>query len=84
LTPHGKLALLLPAARESEAISLAATHQFWPEEIVTVKQTPAHAGFRVMLLLRREKIQVTETTLIIREGTGYSNLFQDLMDDYYL
>lgn len=55
LTPDGKLALLLPAAREAEAISLAASHNLWPENITHVQQTPTHPNFRVILLFGREK-----------------------------
>lgn len=84
LKPDGKLALLLPAAREAEAISQAATQNMWPQNITRVQQTPAHPGFRIMLLFCREKKQVTENTLIIREGTAYSKEFQDLLQEYYL
>lgn len=83
LAPNGKLAILLPSARESEAISLALTHQLWPEHIISVHQSTTHASFRVILLFGREKKELIKTTLIIREGKKYSNEFHELLKAYY-
>ncbi len=83
LATDGKLALLLPAARETEALAIAGTHKLWPGKITRVQQTPRHPVFRVMLLLGREKTQAMENTLIIRQGTGYSAAFHELLQGYY-
>lgn len=83
LAPHGKLSLLLPAVRESETLSIAATHQLWPENIISVQPSTTHAPFRVILVFGREKREPNKTTICIREGTNYSKAFQLLLSDYY-
>lgn len=83
LSPNGKLALLLPAAREGEALALAALHELWPESICRIHQTPTHQPFRVILWLGKEKTSPTNQTLLIREETHYSPAFRTLLADYY-
>lgn len=83
LAPHGKLALLLPAVRESETLSIATTHQLWPENIISVQPSTTHAPFRVIFVFGREKREPNKTTICIREATNYSKAFQLLLSDYY-
>ena len=85
LTKQGKFSLLLPAHRAKESINLAEKEGFYLEEKVLVKQTPAHDFFRAMLLFGKEKKDLKNSTILIRNEEGqYSDEFGKLLEDYYL
>jgi tRNA1Val (adenine37-N6)-methyltransferase len=84
LAVNGKFAVLLPYHRKDAFIHSVKNEGFFLEEVVSVKQTPKHAYFRVMLLFSTFKESVIEREIIIREGESYTNEFIDLLKDYYL
>jgi len=84
LTVNGNFALLLPYHRKDEFEKIALTEGFYLEEEVSVKQTPVHDYFRVMLLFGRNKIAAQFHFIIIREQDQYTATFTDLLKDYYL
>jgi tRNA1Val (adenine37-N6)-methyltransferase len=84
LSTDGKFAVLLPWHRKNEFIQLAGKENFFPAEVMDVKQTATHACFRTMLLFSRNESLVKNDELIIREDTIYSVAFSYLLKDYYL
>lgn len=83
LAPGGKFAVLLPYHRKDEFEKIALKEGFAPEEIVSVRQTPAHAYFRVMLLFSTVPVSTNQSVITIREGEQYSAVFTGLLKDYY-
>lgn len=84
LTDHGQLAVLLPYHRKQAFEELAAENGCYLVEEVSVKQTPAHPCFRAMLLFGRVKTTPLIQTMIIREGSAYTEPFRNLLSPYYL
>lgn len=84
LAPGGKFAVLLPYHRKNEFEKIALREEFAPEEIVLVRQTPAHAYFRVMFLFSTVPVSTNQSVITIREGEQYSAAFTDLLKAYYL
>lgn len=84
LSDTGKFAVLLPFHRQEIFIQLATAEGFYLEEKTSVKQTPAHPDFRAMLLFAREKSVSRDQCIIIRDGENYSDVFVELLKDYYL
>jgi tRNA1Val (adenine37-N6)-methyltransferase len=84
LADNGRLAVLLPYHRKEECKELAAAEGFYPMEEVSVKQTPAHSHFRVMILFTTIKGSIKDLEIIIRDKEQYSSAFKDLLQDYYL
>jgi tRNA1Val (adenine37-N6)-methyltransferase len=88
----GKIFLLMPAYRKEEVISMAEVHGYFIEQMVMVKQTPAHEPFRILLQLHlpvsqrpNGSLTTTEETLTIRQSNNeYSAGFTALLKDYYL
>lgn len=83
LAPGGKFAVLLPYHRKDEFEKIALREGFAPEEIVSVRQTPAHAYFRVILLFSTVPVSTNQSVITIREGEQYSAVFTGLLKDYY-
>ncbi len=51
----------------------------------TVRQTPQHAPFRSMLLFGKSNADTTEDDMCIKtEGNAYSDVFINLLTEYYL
>ncbi|HSC52025.1 MAG TPA: methyltransferase [Phnomibacter sp.] len=86
LSEHGKIALLLPYYRLQEMLTLAKSHQLYPLEICSVKQSAQHDFFRVLFLLGKNDTGSTvHTTLQIRDDApSYSSAFEKLLQPYYL
>jgi tRNA1Val (adenine37-N6)-methyltransferase len=84
LAVNGKFAVLLPYHRKDIFVQSAKNEGFFLEEAVSVKQTPKHAYFRVMLLFSAVEVTLMEKEIIIRENEAYSNEFTSLLKDYYL
>lgn len=84
LADHGKFAVLLPYHRKNEFVQIANQAGFFTEEIISVKQTPKHSFFRVMLLFYGVNISLVEREMVIRKGDEYTNVFTGLLKDYYL
>jgi tRNA1Val (adenine37-N6)-methyltransferase len=85
LSPQGIAFLLLPAYRRAELEALAAQYGFYVHQLVTVRQTPRHQPFRLLIQLGKQIQPLSESELIIRESDGrYSEGFIDLLKAYYL
>lgn len=85
LSPHGKLAVLLPYHRSANFINHALLKDHFLEEEVSVKQTPRHPYFRSMLFFERSKVHAKHIEVIINDAKGkYTDEFTELLKDYYL
>lgn len=85
LLPQGIIFLLLPAYREAELKALVAQHGWYINQLVWVKQTPAHAPFRMMIQLSSNPAATLVSTITIKEtNQQYSQDFVALLKDYYL
>jgi tRNA1Val (adenine37-N6)-methyltransferase len=84
LSPTGRFAVLLPWHRKNEFIQLAEVRNYFPEEVMDMKQTAAHSSFRTMLLFGRNKGSVKHGEIFIRENNIYSAAFSNLLKEYYL
>ncbi|OIR00132.1 tRNA1(Val) (adenine(37)-N6)-methyltransferase [mine drainage metagenome] len=85
LTADGKFAVLLPYHRTAYFEKIAGTEKFYPEEKISVQQTPQHPFFRTMLLFSNQPATSTQKEIIIKdEFNDYSTEFKELLKDYYL
>ena len=84
LADDGKFAVLLPYHRKNEFVQIAIDAGFFPGELISVKQTPKHTYFRVMLLFSAVESDFAAKEIVIREGDEYTNAFTALLKDYYL
>lgn len=85
LKDEGLASIMLPANREDFFKSLADSAGLYTQEILKVRQTPNHSFFRSMFLLSKDKQEVIENELSIKdESSNYTPEFMDLLQDYYL
>ncbi|MHA4807803.1 tRNA1(Val) (adenine(37)-N6)-methyltransferase [Flavitalea flava] len=86
LSPEGKFGILLPYHRMDYFKGLAEEKKFFLQESVSIRQTPRHDFFRVILYFsRKEAAPSGEKELIIKNEQGlYSDAFVALLKDYYL
>lgn len=85
LTNDGLFYLLLPFKRETALDSLLAQFEFHLQKKVIVKQTTAHAPFRIMLQASNKKsVTVVEEIWLKNSQQQYTEKFASLLKDYYL
>jgi tRNA1Val (adenine37-N6)-methyltransferase len=89
LVAAGQLFLLLPYKRLSEAETLLTNSGFCITDTVLVRQTTAHAYFRVMIAAEhnrnRGNKKGTNSEIAIKDNQGnYTAEFISLLKDYYL
>lgn len=85
LKKSGVFFLLLPFKRKSEVAKLLHQNGLHIYKEAAVKQTPAHAPFRVMLKCGwKEKNPKTETFIIRDDAQQYTMQFTELLQAYYL
>lgn len=85
LTADGKAALILPYHRSDDLDQLLQIHNFFIEEKILVKQTPKHNYFRIFLIFGRDKKNIVEKEITIKdEHNNYTDPFKVLLKDYYL
>jgi tRNA1Val (adenine37-N6)-methyltransferase len=85
LKPGANIALLLPATRLPQLLTLTKQQHLYCNYILMVKQTPAHKPFRVCSILNEKQTALTEEEIIIKTKDGaYTNAFTQLLKDYYL
>jgi tRNA1Val (adenine37-N6)-methyltransferase len=85
LKEDGSFAVLLAHHRTEQFINLALPHLFYPVEKILIKQTPKHNYFRTILLFTRRKVSTRLSEIIIQdEERKYTNVFAELLKDYYL
>lgn len=85
LNTDGNFAVLLPYHRTQSFMAMAGKKIFYCNQLVKVKQSPAHDYFRSILLLSRKQSEITGEEIIIKETSNdYSQTFKSLLKDYYL
>jgi tRNA1Val (adenine37-N6)-methyltransferase len=84
LSASGSAVLLLPASRKEEVLNIIKKENLFLEKLVEVRQTPAHAPFRLFLKIGKEKKLMTTKDLIIKSGDAYTAGFIYYLKDYYL
>lgn len=85
LKADGLASVMLPFAREEFFKIVAQSTGLYPQEILKVRQTPRHSFFRSLFLLSKDKQEVIEEELVIKdEKANYTPEFLDLLQDYYL
>lgn len=85
LQPAGRLYLLLPFKRWSQAQQLLHQSGWHLHHQLIARQTPAHPPFRVLLQAGKTAGTLTEEEIIIRDNEQqYSEKFSKLLASYYL
>jgi len=84
LAADGKFTVLLPYYRKEAFKNLAFDEGFFLEEEISVKQSPAHSFFRVMLLFTTVEVPARFDTITIHDEGEYTPSFTALLKDYYL
>lgn len=85
LNPKGYFYLLLPSKRKEEAENGLLKQELFITTKVSVKQTPNHAPFRIMIKGSKNKETFNEKEITIRdEHDQYTPEFTNLLKDYYL
>ena len=85
LTEVGRFAVLLPYARATYMIELAAAANLHLQKHVQVKQTVKHGYFRSLLLFTNVKTNAVVEELAIKDANNeYTSAFVSLLKDYYL
>ena len=85
LSPSGSAVLLLPANRREEVLYLLNKKNLFLDRLVEVRQTPAHAPFRLFLKIgKEEKFETMLQEIIIKSGEDYTEEFVGYLRDYYL
>lgn len=85
LHEQGMFAVLLPHHRTAYFTGLCEQKGLFCKVQAMVKQTPAHAYFRSMLLFTFNQTATNEQVITIKDEHGkYSRTFTDLLKDYYL
>lgn len=85
LTEAGRFAVLLPHARASYMIELAAAANLYLQKHIQVKQSVKHGYFRSMLLFTTVKAESVVEELAIKDANNeYTSAFVNLLKDYYL
>ena len=85
LNPKGYFYLLIPSKRKEEAENGLLKQELFITTLVSVKQTPNHAPFRIIIKGSKNKEALHEDDIIIRdEHDQYTPKFTSLLKDYYL
>lgn len=86
LYPDGYFLILLPYERSKELIKKMSTLGYHLHQSVSVKQTPRHSFFRIMMLFSKVPLKVSKQSemCIKEENNEYSDTFKRLLKDYYL
>lgn len=83
LNDGGSFFLLLPYHRTKDLETLI-EKKFFVQEKVLVKQTEKHGWFRGMWWLKRSKVVIAQSEIVITKNKHYSNEFTGFLKDYYL
>ena len=81
----GFFAVLIPFHRSTYFETAAASMHFYLVKKISVKQTPAHQYFRSMLIFSRKPAAAEAQYMTIKnEANTYSDVFSELLREYYL
>jgi tRNA1Val (adenine37-N6)-methyltransferase len=85
MSSKGFFYVLMPFYRKDECINIANQSQLFPVSIADVKQSPFHDPFRVMIQFSTTMSDTeTETIIIKKNASEYSDAFKLLLEQYYL
>ncbi len=85
LAKDGNAAILLPHNMVEKFEKFLNAEQLFIGEKLNVAHSPQHPFFRSCLLISRNKKDLSETSLAIKNaGADYSQEFTELLQDYYL
>lgn len=85
MSSQGFFYVLMPFYRKAECMDMASQYQLFPVSIADVKQSPFHDPFRVMIQFSTTMSDTeTETIIIKKNASEYSDAFKLLLAQYYL
>lgn len=85
LTPHGHIALIAPADRLEELIYILTLNRLDPCRVCLVRHNPTTTPLRVMIeAVKGLATTYTRSELILKNGSRYTQQYQDLTSDFYL
>jgi len=84
VSEQGILSCLIPYNRTSETLETASRHGWYSTEICKVKQTTKHDYFRTMIIFCDTPTPVNTTEITIKDNNLYTDVFNNLLRDYYL
>ena len=85
MSNNGFFYVLMPFYRKAECMDMASRFQLFPVSIADVKQSPFHDPFRVMIQFSTTMSDTeTETIVIKKNASEYSDAFKLLLAQYYL
>lgn len=85
LAVNGKAFILLPYHRTNPFTELVTEDRLSINELLLVKQSPAHEFFRSVFMVSNTAIETTTNELIIHDSQRqYTDAFRELLQDYYL
>jgi tRNA1Val (adenine37-N6)-methyltransferase len=85
LNEDGNFAVLLPWYRTNWFENAALSHSLFVKEKMEIKQTPVHNYFRTIFILQKQKTEIAESGLSIKNNNNeYTGEFIELMKGYYL
>lgn len=85
MSGQGFFYVLMPYYRKAECMDMASQFQLFPVSVADVKQSPFHDPFRVMIQFSTSPgNSETETIIIKKNASEYSDAFKLLLEQYYL
>ncbi|WP_165312164.1 tRNA1(Val) (adenine(37)-N6)-methyltransferase [Vibrio ziniensis] len=84
LSETGTASFILPITEGEQFIELAKKSGFYLSRLCKVQPTPNKPISRVLFELKKEPIDIEESTLIIRDDLGYTQAFIELTRSFYL
>lgn len=80
-----QLFILLPHYRKNECLQLAQKKGWYLHQVAEVRQTSHHEYFRIMVCMGKNKSEIRQHEIIIKNETGeYTSVFKQLLKEYYL
>jgi len=84
LTPDGRFAVIIPVERENDLVPIAAKHNLHFVQRCIVSYSPHKAPKRVLVMLKRIKIEIVEEASLTIQNTGpfdYSPEYRAMISD---
>jgi tRNA1Val (adenine37-N6)-methyltransferase len=86
LNPDGSLALVIPAGRLDESVTLAAGSGLFITKVLRIRGTPRSAVKRILIRFGRRQVPAESDELVIRQEVGgpFSDTYLRLTEPFYL
>jgi tRNA1Val (adenine37-N6)-methyltransferase len=85
LTADGRISVIIPYSRKQEALMEGERNDLFARNSITVRHTLNHAFTRCMIMFSKQKVELVDSELEIRNEDGsYSERFRELLAGYYL